>query len=409
MHPSQYLRGTKSKLLEGRKIVVGVSGSIAAVETVRLVRELMRHGAEVVVVMSHDAMRMVSAEALHFASGKRPITEITGQVEHVELFAPGKGRADLFLIAPATANTISKIVNGIADTPVTTCASVAIGNGVPILVVPAMHGDMMRNSFISNNVGKLKAVGASIIPPILEEGEAKLPPPDIIAVHVIRRLARGPWAGRSIVILGGSTVERVDDVRALTNLGSGRTAVELAAQAYLRGANVTLWMGECKVSMPQFIGAKRFETLHDIEKLIEKQEETLKKASAIIVPAAIADYMIEKPRAGKIDSSKEEKLTLTLVRGPKILPRLRSIAPPPTLVVGFKLDSKLGSQEMLDRARKLLETDGLDAVVSNDSSSMGGTETKLVLVRSNREPKPIAGTKEAAAAELLDELAGDLK
>jgi phosphopantothenoylcysteine decarboxylase/phosphopantothenate--cysteine ligase len=409
MHPTEYLRGTKSKLLEGRKIVVGISGSIAAVESVRLIRELVRHGADVIAVMSDDAARFISPDAIQFACGKPPITEITGQVEHVELFAPGKGRADLFLIAPATANTISKIVNGIADTPVTTCASVAIGNGVPIVVVPAMHGDMMKNQFIAANVGKLKSVGASIIPPILEEGEAKLPPPDIIAVHVVRRLARGVWAGRNLVILGGSTAEKLDDVRALTNLGSGRTAIELAAQAYLRGANVTLWMGECKVQIPQFLGAKRFETLQDIEKLIEKEAETLKRASAIIVPAAIADYMFESPRTGKIDSSKEERLTLTLVKGPKILPRLRELAPPPTLVVGFKLDSKLGSQEMLDRARKLLTTYGLDAVVSNDSSSMGGTETRLLMVRANKEPKPIAGSKDAAAGALLDELGGDLK
>jgi phosphopantothenoylcysteine decarboxylase/phosphopantothenate--cysteine ligase len=409
MHPSEYLRGTKSKLLEGRKIVVGISGSIAAVESVRLIRELVRHGADVIAVMSDDAMRFISPEAIQFACGRPPIVEITGQVEHVELFAPGKGRADMFLLAPATANTISKIVNGIADTPVTTCASVAIGNGVPMMVVPAMHGDMMKNQFIAANVGKLKSVGATIIPPILEEGEAKLPPPEIIAVHVVRRLARGPWAGRNIVILGGSTAERLDDVRALTNLGSGRTAIELAAQAYLRGANVTLWMGECKVPIPQFIGAKRFETLKDIEKIIEKEAETLKRASAVIVPAALADYMFEKPRSGKIDSAKEEKISLTLVKGPKILPRLRALAPPPALVVGFKLDSKLGSAEMLDRARKLLETVGLDAVVSNDSSSMGGTETKLLIVRSKREPKPIAGPKDAAAGALLDELGGDLK
>ena len=138
-HPTLWIQGQKSSFLAGKTIVLGVTGSIGAVRVVELARELIRNGAEVHAVMTEAATRILHPDALHYATGNPAITELGGRVEHVE-FCGLKGRADLLLIAPATANTIGKIAYGIDDTPVTSFATTALGSGVPVIVVPAMHG-----------------------------------------------------------------------------------------------------------------------------------------------------------------------------------------------------------------------------------------------------------------------------
>ena len=190
MHPSRVIRGARSQRLAGRTILVGVSGSIAAVEVVKVIRELLRHGAEVRAVMSPEAARIITPEALEFATGHPPILQLSGAVEHVSLLGPGEGRADLYLIAPATANTIGKIAHGIDDTPVTTFASVALGGGVPVLVAPAMHAHMGRNPAVSENLALLRKWGVGVIASRAAEGEEKLASPEEIAAEVLRSIQR---------------------------------------------------------------------------------------------------------------------------------------------------------------------------------------------------------------------------
>src|SRR5271169_1039751 len=165
MHPSRVIRGRRSELLAGRKVVIGISGSIAAVEVPRIARELIRHGAEVRAVMSAEATRIITPEAIQFATGHPPVLQLSGDVEHVQLLGPGEGRADLLLIAPATANTLSKIAHGIDDTPVTTFASVALGGGVPVLIAPAMHAHMGQNPAIRENLARLRSWGVQVVAP----------------------------------------------------------------------------------------------------------------------------------------------------------------------------------------------------------------------------------------------------
>lgn len=156
------------------KIALGVCGSVAAVRTVELVREFRRNQIEVEVVMSESAKRMVGPDALHWASGNRVITELTGDVEHVRLCGVG-GEASLLLICPATSNTISKISAGIDDTPVTTLAASALGAGIPIVIVPAMHVSMYYNPIVVSNIEKLKEQDIVFMEPEIEENKAKLP------------------------------------------------------------------------------------------------------------------------------------------------------------------------------------------------------------------------------------------
>ncbi len=231
MHPADHLRGSKSDRLKGRKIVLGVTGSIAAVETIKLCRELIRHGAEIHVVMSEGAQNIVHPWALEFATGRPVTTQIDGRVQHVALCGDVPDRADLLLIAPATANTISKIAFGIDDTPVTTFATTALGGGIPVMIVPAMHGTMMAQKVVGENIGKLRRIGVHFLMPKLEESKAKLPSMDSIVSEVIALIGKRDLVKRRVLVIAGATEEPIDDIRVVTNRSSGETGVELARAA----------------------------------------------------------------------------------------------------------------------------------------------------------------------------------
>ncbi len=401
MHPSKAIRGRVSQLLAGRRIVVGVSGSIAAVEVPRIVRELIRHGAEVRAVMSPEATRLVSPEAIQFATGHPPVLQLSGDVEHVTELGPGEGRADLLLIAPATANTISKIAHGIDDTPVTSFASVALGGGVPILVAPAMHEHMTENPAVRESLEKLRGWGVGVVTGAATEGESKLATPEEVAAAVLHRLGTPAWSGRGVVVIGGAAREPVDAVRSLTNESSGASAVALAVQAHYRGANVSLWAGAMQVPIPPWIAVERWRSVADLLALAETRQEQLASASVVLVPAALSDFVLER-RPGKISSRDHPSLTLTLSRAPKALPALRRLAPAPTVLVGFKLDAHRTPAQLEAEARRLLGESGADWVVANDAATMGATTTDAHVVPREGAPVRIAGTKTEFASRLLE-------
>ncbi len=407
MHPSRAIRGRRSELLAGRRIVLGISGSISAVETPRIVRELLRHGADVVAVMSREATRLVTPESVRFATGHPPIVELTGEVEHVSLLGPGAGRADLLLLAPATANTISKIAHGIDDTPVTSFASVALGGGVPVLLAPAMHADMARNPAIRENLERLRAWGVGIVPTTSAEGEEKLAGPEEIAAEVLHRLARGPLSGRPVVVIGGAARESIDAVRSITNESSGATAVALASQAHYRGARVELWAGALETPVPPWILVRRWRSVADLLALAQKRRRELARAAAVLVPAALSDYTLV-PRTGKISSGEEPRLTLTLERTPKVLGEIRRRAPSPTRLVGFKLTAGAGSVTMENEARTLLESSGADWMIGNDRAVMGAADTQVLVLTRRGDRRWLKGPKPEVAGKILDDLSREL-
>jgi phosphopantothenoylcysteine decarboxylase / phosphopantothenate---cysteine ligase len=407
MHPSEAIRGRRSHLLAGRRIVVGVSGSIAAVEVPRIIRELIRHGADVRVVMSSEAARLVTPESLRFASGHPPILELTGDVEHVTWMGPGEKRADLLLIAPATANTISKIAHGIDDTPVTSFASVALGGHVPILLAPAMHADMGENPAVKANLEQLRRWGVELIGPRREESEEKVASPEEVAAAVLHRLGHGPWAGRRVVVIGGASHEPIDDVRSVTNESSGETAVALATQAYYRGATVSLWIGAASAPVPSFLALTHWSSVEELHRLVVRETASLAAADSVWIPAALADYTV-KARPEKIDSRATPQLKLSLKPAPKILPDVRRRVSPPGIVVGFKLVSRKTTDQLREQSQKLLEEAGLDAVVGNDRAVMGAATADVLLLRKDGRSHWIHGPKTEVAGRLLDELGRDL-
>lgn len=407
MHPSRAIRGRTTHLLEGRHVLVGISGSIAAIEVPRVIRELLRHGAEVDAVMSPEATRIISPEAVEFATGRPPILQLTGNVEHVTLLGPGEGRVDLFLIAPATANTLSKIAHGIDDTVVTSCASVALGGGVPILLAPAMHASMGANPAIRENLERLRGWGVGVISGASVEGEEKIANPEEIAAAVLHRLATGPWAGRPVVVIGGAAREAIDSVRSVTNESSGATAVALAAQAFYRGATVELWAGALQVPVPSWIPVVPWRSVEDLRSLARRRRASLRAAAAVLVPAALSDFTLDR-HAGKIASRDHATLTLTLRRAPKILPELRKLAPAPSRLIAFKLECGLSAEKLEDEAQRLREETGADWVVANDASVMGSPSTEVMVLSRTGPRHFIRGPKGEVAGKLLDDLGREI-
>jgi phosphopantothenoylcysteine decarboxylase/phosphopantothenate--cysteine ligase len=388
VHPVENIRGAASKHLLGKRIVLGVTGSIAAIKTVELARELIRHGAEVQAVMTKSACNIIHPNALQFGSGNPVITKFTGAVEHVALLGDVPNRADLLLIAPATANTIGKIVYGIDDTTVTTCATVALGSGVPIIVAPAMHDAMMKHPKVVENVASLKEMGVTWIEPKVEEKKAKLAEIEDIVEAVIARLATQK-TGKRCLVIGGATAEPIDAVRILTNRSSGKTAAILARELSRAGAKVELWMGHHSSRLPN-VPTKHFTTHRDLMALAE---EAL-AFDEIWMPAAIADYTLA-PHEGKI-SSEQGDWTLNLTPVEKVIEwiRVRSEAK----LIAFKAEAT--EDGLVAKARDRLERYGAQAIVANAASSFGSDNTRAFLITKDSETE-LSGSKESVIADLV--------
>jgi phosphopantothenoylcysteine decarboxylase / phosphopantothenate---cysteine ligase len=393
MHPSESLRGSKGKTLSGKRIVLGITGSIAAVECFELARELIRNGANVQAVMSEEAMNLVTPWTMEFATGNEVIDIIDGRVQHVALFGDVPDKADLLLIAPCTANTISKIACGIDDTPVTTMATTALGSKIPIIIAPAMHLTMFTNPIIQQNVEKLKQAGIEFLGPKVEGKKAKIADNTEIVMAVQRRLGKNDLKGRRVLVIGGSSEELIDEMRVITNRGTGETAVELARAAYQRGAEVELWMGRCSVPLPTFLPIRRFTTVESLLEMVKGINQEM-----VLVPAALADYA-PKPQPGKIPSGKKE-LTLTMRAVPKVLDAIRKQK---VKLIAFKAEHGVGEAELVKRAQARLDSVPLEMIVANDLHDVKPGETKVIMLRQNGRRSKACGSKASVANDILDE------
>jgi len=395
MHPADHLRGTKGDELRDKRVVLGVTGSIAAVDSVRLCRELTRHGADVHVVMSREAQKIIHPNALEFASGFPVTTDIDGKVQHVALCGDVPDRADLLLIAPCTANTLSKIACGIDDTSVTTFATTALGSDIPVIVVPAMHGSMIKNSAVLENIERLKGMRVTVLEPKMEESKAKMPDIGHIVSTVISRIGKRDLKGLRVLVIAGATEEPVDDIRVLTNRSSGETGIEIAKTAFHRGAETELWIGRSDTAVPSHISSRRFRTAQDLYDMVVAEEPT---RDIVLFPAAVSDYAPEKAE-GKISSS-EPQITLTLTRNPKIIDNIRA-----KVVVGFKAQSQVDDDRLASESMALMERSKCSFVAANLVEDVSAGKTRVLLVDSKGAPEELKGTKTEVAEKILDRAA----
>ncbi|NHJ31737.1 MAG: bifunctional phosphopantothenoylcysteine decarboxylase/phosphopantothenate--cysteine ligase CoaBC, partial [Asgard group archaeon] len=387
----------------GKRIVIGMTGSVAVLEIVNLARLLMRNGAEIFVVMSHAATELVQPDLIEWAVGNPVITKLTGQIEHVHLCGQHPDKADLLLIAPSTANTIGKIAQGIDDTPVTTFATTAFGTGIPIAIVPAMHGTMYDNPMVAKNIKQLKEAGVIFIGPRIEEGKAKIAKNEEILETIIGILTTNDLAKKKVLVTAGPTRIWLDDVRYISNPSTGKMGIEIAVEAANRGADVTLILGP--TSLPVYnsnINIEAIETPQDIVKVIDKQ----KKIDIFISAAAIGDYQPEKQK-GKIPS-KQESLTLKFKPTPKIIEHVKQKFPK-AKIVGFKAEVKITKDELIKRAQKSLEKYQIELVVANflDKPDQGfaSATNEVILVSKKGKPQKLPLTsKRTIAKKIIDQL-----
>ncbi|WP_292521462.1 bifunctional phosphopantothenoylcysteine decarboxylase/phosphopantothenate--cysteine ligase CoaBC [Methanoculleus sp.] len=368
------------KTLSGKTVVLAVTGSIAAVETVKLAHALRRRGATVQAVMTEAAAGIVHPDALTYATGRPTITRITGLVEHV-LYCGEGGAADLLLIAPSTANTIGKIACGIDDTPATTFATTALGRGMPVVVVPAMHESMYRHPGVKENLQRLHSWGIDVVDPRIEEGKAKIADNETIVLHAERAVLGRPLAGRRVLITSGACAEPLDDVRVVTTRSTGRMGRALALEAFRLGADVTV------------VHAGSFPCVRNVhvETAAQMRQAVLRVCrdegvDIYVSAAAISDFAPER-HEGKIPSG--SPLTVRLNPLPKVVNEVMAACRPVT--VAFKL----GWDEE-ERAKAMLEA-GARMVVVNAPPTMGAAEGSFQIMTADGITE-VTGSKEEVAA-----------
>ncbi len=392
--------------LEGKRIVVGISGGIAAFKAVQLVRELMRRGAEVRVMMTKAATRFVGPITFAGLTGKPPVTDLwaedyAGEV-HVEL---GEW-ADAIVVAPATMNLMARASSGQADDAVLATLACARGD---IFFAPAMHHRMWAHEATRANVARLIDRGAVILGPVTgalannEIGHGRMMEPDDIADVLEAHLLRGDdLAGTQVLITAGPTHEDLDPVRFIGNRSTGKMGYAIASQALRRGASVTLVSGPASLPTPPGADVVRVRSAREMhEAVMQRFEDT----DVVIMAAAVADYRPEHPAPRKI--KKGRSLQLELVRNPDILADIGAKrAKRPAVLVGFALET----EDLETRARRKLEQKGADLIVANTASEgLAGDTNHAVLVDASSTMALPEMSKHALANQILDRVSALLQ
>ncbi|WP_399093880.1 bifunctional phosphopantothenoylcysteine decarboxylase/phosphopantothenate--cysteine ligase CoaBC [Streptomyces sp. BBFR2] len=397
------------------RVVLGVSGGIAAYKACELLRRLTESGHDVRVVPTAASLHFIGEATWSALSGNPATTEVWESVHEVPHVRIGQG-ADLVVVAPATADMLAKAAHGIADDLLTNTLLTA---RCPVVFAPAMHTEMWENPATRENVATLRRRGALVIEPAVgrltgvDTGKGRFPDPVEIFELCRRVLARGPraltadLAGRHVVVSAGGTREPLDPVRYLGNRSSGRQGYALAATAAARGARVTLVAGNTELPDPAGVDVVRIGTA------VELREAVLaaaRDADAVVMAAAVADFRPAAYATGKIKKKDgQEPEPVTLVRNPDILAELSADRPSPgQIVVGFAAET----DDVLANGRAKLARKGCDLLVVNEvgeHKTFGSAENEAVILATDGSETPVPhGPKEALADTVWDLVAGRL-
>lgn len=412
-HPSKDIMQTRGTELKGKRVVLCITGSVAAVKCPEIARQLMRHGAEVFAVMSPMAQKVIHPYLMEWATGNPVVTELTGKIEHVALAGEHASKANLVLVAPATANTISKIASGIDDTTVTSVASTAFGSKIPIVIVPAMHESMYRHPLLDENIEKLKALGVEFVGPRIEEGKAKIAETEEILEAVIRKLsASKDFAGMKILVTAGPTLEYIDPVRVITNKSSGLMGIEVTKEALLRGADVTLIYGPGTAIPSKEARVVTVETTKEMYEAVVSELKS-KRYDVVIAAAAAADWTPKKHFDYKVPTSKTSALNVKLEPTPKIIDVVKKFRPE-AFLVAFKAEYNVSAEKLIQNSYEKLKEAKADVIVANDVARKGvgfGVETNEIFIvdkKRNVVHVPLT-TKREAAKRLFDVIAQKMR
>lgn len=392
----------RNTLLTGKKILLGVTGSIAIYKALELIRLFIKAGAEVKVLMSEDAKRFISPLTFETISQNKVLhSETESWSEGLSHIHTGKW-ADLFVIAPASVNSINKLSHGIADNLLT---QTAIAFTKTIVIAPSANTNMMLNPITQESLLKLTSLGYEIIAPqskllaCNDEGVGALADIEQIFYHCARLLLKEPfWIDREVIITGGGTMEKIDDVRCLTNFSSGKQASALALAFYLRGANVTL-ISSGETPLVNAINTLHIKSTAELQSALLSQMQYVTKNDKtpyLLMAAAVSDYVPLKAHEGKLKKEEiGEQFTLELKRNVDIL---SSIPKRDFKVIGFK--AEMDESKALDNAGKMLEKKGLDAVCLNvlkEKNTFGSNKNEMSFITASHVQKfPLAGKFEIA-------------
>ena len=396
-------------MLAGKRILLGITGGIAAYKTTFLTRLLIKAGAEVRIVMTESAGQFVSPLTLATLSKNEVRSDFVREEEgstnwnnHVELGL----WADLMLIAPATANTLSKMASGSCDNLL---LAVYLSAKCPVFFAPAMDLDMYRHPSTKASIEKLQSFGNILIPAESGElasgleGEGRMAEPENIIARIEEELsAKLPWSGKSVLITAGPTFEPIDPVRFIGNHSSGKMGFALAEEAADRGALVTLITGPSYLSTKHpNISCIRVNTALE---MLDTAMEHLDKADIVIGAAAVSDYRPAKVASEKIKKS-TESLSLELIKNPDIIHSLSKKRKTGQFFLGFALET----EKEAEHAREKLQRKGLDAIVLNSlrdqGAGFGGNTNKISFIDKNFELTPFAlKEKSEVARDILDEI-----
>jgi phosphopantothenoylcysteine decarboxylase/phosphopantothenate--cysteine ligase len=388
--------------LDGKTVLLGMSGGIACYKACEIVRLLVARGAGVPVVMTTAAQQFVTPLTLQTLSG-RPVATDTfsltqeSEIGHIRL-ADG---ADAVLIAPATANVIGKLANGIGDDLLST---ILLATRAPLLVAPAMNVHMWEHAAVQENLARLTARGARIVGPAVGslacgyEGAGRLADPEDIVVEVLRLLAPQDLAGERVLVSAGPTQEAIDPVRYLSNRSSGKMGYAIARVAHRRGAEVTLVSGPTALPPPPGVKVVPVTSAREMARAIDAAYAS---ATVVVMTAAVADYRPRNPLVRKLKKG-PASLHIELERNPDILAGLAT-RKGRRLLVGFAAETHAVAAE----ARRKLTSKRLDLIVANDVTAPGaafGSDTNLVRLLDAGgldETLPLL-PKEEVAARILD-------
>jgi len=385
--------------LQGKRIVVGLGGGIAAFKAVQLVRELMRRGAEVRVVMTEAATRFVGPITFAGLTGKPTVTDLWAQDYAGEVHVELGEWADAIVIAPATMNLMARATGGQANDAVLATLACARGD---VFFAPAMHHRMWSHPATQSNVRALAGRGAVVLGPVTgplangEIGEGRMMEPEDIAEEVESHLSHADdLSGSHILITAGPTHEDLDPVRFLGNRSSGRMGYAIASQAQRRGAAVTIVTGPVHLPVPYGAEVVRVRSATEMHEAVMSRFD---RFDVVIMAAAVADYRPEQPEAQKI--KKGGSLKLELVRNPDILADVGAKrAQLPCVLVGFALET----ENLEQSARDKLERKAADLIVANEASAgLGGDTNRATLVDAESATPLPEMTKRALANQILD-------
>lgn len=392
-------------MLKGKTVILGVTGSIAAYKAASLASMLVKQGAEVNVIMTANAVNFINPITFETLTGRKCLVDTFDrnfefQVEHVSLAK----KADLVMIAPASANVIGKMAGGIADDMLTTTV---LACTCPKLVAPAMNTRMFENSIVQENMRKLENHGFRIISPAVghlacgDTGAGKMPEPSVLLEYILQEIGmEKDLAGKKILITAGPTREAIDPVRFLTNHSTGKMGYALARIAAMRGADVTIVSGPVQLSVPLTVKCVNVTTAKE---MFDAVRELAPEQEIIIKAAAVADY-----RPANVSSEKVKKtdgvLSLPLERTDDILQYLGDHKSADQFLCGFSMET----EHMLENSRRKLEKKHLDMIVANNVKTEGagfGTDTNVVtiLTKETIVELPMM-SKEEVAEKILDEI-----